>query len=136
MKTLKLFVILAVAVLLAACATSQKYSNRLNQELGKTSEQVIAVYGQPSRIKRLPNGDEIITYVSINYQVLPSPDYYFNNGFLTEDEMFYPFTYGGNEIPVGNFMGEVITDYCNTQFYLANNIVTSWQWRGNACVAL
>ena len=121
---------------LAACATSQKYNTELNNEIGKTSQQLMSKYGSPTHVKRLANGDEIISYVNINQQVLPSPNYYFNNGFMTEDEMFAPFTYGGNEIPVGNFMGEVVTDYCNTKFYIKNNIVTSWQWRGNACVAM
>lgn len=131
----KLLILLACAAGLAACATSQNYTNQLNGELGKTSQQLMNKYGNPTHVKKLANGDEIISYVSVNYQVLPSPNYYFNNDFLTEDEMFAPFTYGGNEIPVGNFMGQVITDYCNTKFYLKNNIVTSWQWRGNSCVA-
>lgn len=131
----KIILILACAIWLSACATSQNYTNQLNNELGKTSQQLMSKYGNPTHIKKLANGDEIISYVNINYQVLPSPNYYFNNDFMTEDEMFAPFTYGGNEIPVGNFMGEVITDYCNTKFYIKNNIVTSWQWRGNACVA-
>ena len=128
--------ILALTSGLVACATSQKYTNQLNNDIGKTSEQLMTQYGNPTHIKRLANGDEIISYININYQVLPSPNEYFNTGFMTEDEMFSPFTYGGNEIPVGNFMGEVITDYCNTKFYIKNNIVTSWQWRGNACVAM
>ena len=80
--------------------------------------------------------DEIISYVSINYQVIPDPNYYFNTGFMTENELFDPFTYGDDEIPVGDFMEETITDFCKTDFYLTNNVVTSWQWRGNACDAL
>lgn len=134
---MKKYLILSTLILsLMACATSQKYTNQLNNDIGKTSQQLMNQYGNPSHIKRLANGDEIISYININYQVLPSPEEYFNTGFITEDEMFSPFTYGGNEIPVGNFMGEMITDYCNTKFYIKNNIVTSWQWKGNACVAM
>jgi len=132
----KFYLIICAALALSGCATAAKYNAELNAEIGKTSSALISKYGTPTRVKRLANGDEIYTYVNINYQVLPSPNYYFNTDFMTEDEMFAPFTYGGNEIPVGNFMGEVITDYCNTKFYLKNNVVTSWQWRGNACVAL
>lgn len=131
-------IILTVAVILSltACATSQKYTAQLNGEVGKTSQQLMSKYGTPTHVKRLANGDEIISYVSVNQQVIPSPNYYFNNSFMTEDEMFAPFTYGGDVIPVGNFMGEVVTEYCDTKFYLQNNIVTSWQWRGNSCVAM
>lgn len=113
-----------------------KYNARLNGELGKTSQQLISAFGQPSKVRKLANGDEIISYVSINYQVIPAPNYYFNTGFMTENELFDPFTYGDDEIPVGDFMGETITDFCKTDFYLTNNVVTSWQWRGNACDAL
>lgn len=133
----KNFIVLAALIMgLAACATSQKYTTQLNGDVGKTAQQLIAGYGTPTHVKRLANGDEIFTYINVNEQVLPDPNYYFNNGFMSEDEMFAPFTYGGNAIPVGNFMGEVVTDYCKTKFYLKNNIVTSWQWSGNSCVAM
>ena len=133
---LKRFILLSLSIVLSACATSENYINQLNQELGQTSQQLIGKYGQPSKVKHLEDGTEIITYISINQQVLPDPDYGFNNDFLTEDEIFYPFTYGGNIIPVGSFMGEIITEYCKTDFYIKNNIVTSWQYKGNSCVAM
>ncbi len=133
----KNFIVLAALIMgLSACATSENYTAQLNGEVGKTAQQLTAKYGTPTHVKRLANGDEIFSYVSVNEQVLPDPNYYFNTGFMTEDEMFAPFTYGGNAIPVGNFMGEVVTDYCKTKFYLKNNIVTSWQWSGNSCVAM
>lgn len=133
---LKKFTLFFIIALLCACANSQNYTNQLNQEIGKTTEQLIGKYGQPSQVKKLDNGNEIITYISINQQVLPDPEYGFNNDFLTEDEMFYPFTYGGSIIPVGSFMGDVITDYCKTDFYIKNNLVSSWQYKGNSCVAM
>jgi hypothetical protein len=133
---LKKFILLSLSLVLNACATSENYINQLNQEIGQTSHQLIGKYGQPSKVKKLADGTEIITYISINQQVLPDPNYSFNNDFLTEDEMFYPFTYGGNIIPVGSFMGEIITDYCKTDFYIKNNLVTSWQYKGNSCVAM
>lgn len=136
MQKIKLITLLTTAVLLTACANTQKYEARLNRELGKTSQQLTNTFGQPTSIKKLANGHEIISYVSVNYQVIPDPNYYFNTGFMTEDEMFAPFTYGGSAIPVGDFMGETITDFCKTDFYLTNNVVTAWQWRGNSCDAL
>ena len=134
--TTQLTTLFIFTLALSACATSENYSNKLNQEIGKTSQQLINTYGTPTKVKKLSNGAEIISYISINYQVLPSPDYAFNTDFMTEDEMFYPFTYGGTEIPVGNFMGQIVEDYCKTDFYLRNNTVISWQYKGNACVAM
>jgi hypothetical protein len=130
-------IILSIFFALCSCATSEKYNQKLNQDLGKSYTELTNEYGNPSSIKRLKNGDMIVSYVNINTELLPDPNYFFdNNDFLTEDEMFYPFTYGGNEIPIGNFMGEEITNYCETKFYLKNNLVTSWSWKGNSCVAI
>ena len=131
----KMFMLMLI-ILLSSCATPQKYEQKLSQQAGKTSEQLIAEFGQPNQIKQLPNGDETITYINVSKQIMPLNDYDYNNGFMDEDEMFYPFTYGGPEIPDGNFLGDTITDYCKTVFYLKNNIVTSWKFNGNACVAI
>jgi len=120
---------------LSACATPKKYEAKLNQEIGKTEQQLISVWGQPNQIKELQNGDKIITYTSINQQLIPEPALG-NMEMMNEDEIFYPFTYGGNIIPDGNFLSDSVTDYCQTKFYLKNNQVTAWQYKGNACVAI
>ncbi len=135
---IKQTLIIAIAFLgLCSCATSAKYNQKLNNDLGKTYEQLTQEYGSPSIIKHLKNNDMIVTYVNVNTELLPDPNYFPNEtDFLTEDEMFYPFTYGGNEIPIGSFMGQEIVNYCQTKFYLHNNIVTSWSWKGNSCVSL
>ncbi len=129
--------LLILCITLCSCATEQKYIAKLNQDINKSYFEIINQYGNPSTTKRLSNGDMIITYVNVNTSLLPDPDYFPNNNdYLTEDEEFYPFTYGGNAIPIGNFMGEEIVNYCETKFYLKNNLVTSWSLKGNSCVAL
>ncbi len=130
-----IFIIFAI-ISLNCCATSQKYNQKLNLDIGKTSQQIISQYGNPTKIQHLANGDEIITYTSINYSLIPSPQYDFDNSFYTEDELFTPFTQGYNEIPIDDYMGDIVQNYCKTKFYLRNNVVTSWQWKGNSCVAL
>lgn len=132
----QLITITTLCISLCSCATSQKYTQKLNQDVGKSYIDILKEYGTPSKTKRLPNGDMIISYVYINTSLLPDPDYGFDaTSYLTEDEMFYPFTYGGIDIPIGSYMGEEITNYCKTKFYLKNNIVTSWSYKGNSCVA-
>jgi hypothetical protein len=121
---------------LTACATAQKYEAKLNQEIGKTSEQLIASFGNPTQVRKMKNGDMVIIYTYREDDLIPSPDVFDSGDFVTEDEAFYDFTYGGYEIPIGNDVGELVTDYCQTRFYLKNNIVQSWQYKGNACVAL
>ena len=132
LKKIGLFIIIFC---LNACATNAKYEEKLSSELGKTEQQIISSWGQPNQIKEFKNGDKILTYLSINNQVIPIGGYY-DMSMLDEDEIFAPFTYGGNIIPDANFLGETVTDYCQTKFYLSNNHVTSWQYNGNACVAI
>lgn len=120
---------------LSACATTAKYEAKLAQQIGKTEQQLITTWGQPNQIKELSDGEKILVYTDVSNEVIPAPGYY-DMGMMTEDDIFYPFTYGGNVIPDGNFLGEEITDYCQTKFYFKNNIVTSWQYKGNACVAI
>lgn len=133
---LKNILIIIALISLSGCATPQKYNQKLNLDIGKTSQQIISQYGNPTKIQHLANGDDIITYTSINYSLIPSPQYDFDNSFYTEDELFTPFTQGYNEIPIGDYMGDIVQNYCQTKFYLRNNIVSSWQWKGNSCVAL
>ena len=125
----------AFILLLSACATTAKYEEKLAAQIGSSEQQLITDWGQPNQIKELSNGDKILIYTDISNEVIPAPGYY-NFNMMTEDDIFYPFTYGGDIIPDGNFLGENITDYCQTKFYLKNNIVTSWQYKGNACVAI
>lgn len=127
--------LLIIILCLNACATPAGYEKKLATEIGKTEQQLITSWGQPNQIKQLKNGDKILTYTYTGNQILPAPEYY-DMEMMDEDEIFAPFTYGGNIIPDGNFLGENITDYCQTKFYLKNNLVTSWQYNGNACVAI
>ena len=120
---------------LTACATTAKYEAKLARQVGNSEQQLIAAWGEPNQIKDLKNGDKILIYTDVSDEVIPVSGYY-DMGMMTEDDIFYPFTYGGDVIPDGNFLGQTITDYCQTKFYLKNNIVTSWQYKGNACVAI
>ena len=132
---LKKVITLLIMINLCACATEAKYEQKLDLLKGKTEQQLIASWGQPNQIKELKNGDKILTYTNISNEVIPAPGYY-DMAMMDEDEIFAPFTYGGNIIPDGNFLGENITDYCQTSFYLSKNHITSWQYHGNSCVAM
>ena len=119
--------ITAIVLLLTlnACATSQKYDAKLNKLIGKTSEQLQTTMGKPNITKQLKNGDMIYIYTNINDQELPLANFNYDDGIMDEDDIFYSFTYGGNVIPDGNLLEETITDFCQTQFHLKNNIVVS-----------
>ena len=132
----KMFVLWFVMLTLNACATPAKYAKKLSLEAGKTEQQLIASWGEPNQIKELENGTKILIYTYKDDKLLPAPSFYNNMDLLDEDEAFYQFTYGGDEIPDGNLLADNITNYCQTIFYLTNNHVTSWKYHGNACVAI
>lgn len=132
----KIFILSCLILTLGACATSAKYAQKLSQQRGKTEQQLIASWGQPHQIKSLPNGTKILIYTYKDDELIPAPSFYNNMDLLDEDEAFYQFTYGGNEIPDGNLIADNITDFCQTIFYLTNNHVTAWKYHGNACVAI
>lgn len=132
----KIFFLCCVLSILNACATSAKYAQKLMEQKGKTEQQLITAFGQPNQIKQLSNGTKILIYTYKNDELIPAPSFYNNMDLLDEDEAFYQFTYGGDQIPDGNLIADNITDYCQTIFYLTNNHVTSWKYHGNACVAI
>lgn len=132
----KTILTICIIFLLNACATSAKYAQKLASETGKTEQQLIAAWGQPNQIKQMSNGTKILIYTNKSDELIPVPSFYNNMDLLDEDEAFYQFTYGGNEIPDGNLLADNITNYCQTIFYLQNNRVTSSRYHGNACVAI
>jgi len=132
----KIFILFGIILTVTACATPAKYAEKLNNQKGKTEQQLIASFGQPNQIKENSDGSKILIYTYKQDKLLPAPSFYNNMDLLDEDEAFYQFTYGGNEIPDGNLIADNITDYCQTIFYLKDNRVTAFQYHGNACVAL
>jgi len=132
----KILILGSLILTLNACATPEKYAQKLNNQKGKTEQQLISSFGQPNQIQEMSNGTKILIYTYKNDELIPQPSFYNNMDLLTEDEAFYQFTYGGNEIPDGNLIADNITDYCQTIFYLKDNRVTAFQYHGNACVAL
>lgn len=127
---------ICLMTMLCSCATSQKYALKLDQDIGKTEQQILNEWGTPQEIQTKANGLKEITYVYKSEQVLPITNYSYINEYMDEDEMFDAFTYGGNEIPDGNFLGETIQEKCFTTFYLKNNTVISYKFKGNACVSI
>ncbi len=124
----------AITIILCSCTGVNSYNQELNNEVGHTRAELLSKFGRPSRVYHLKNGDEIIAYIFYNKAVLDDKDFKKNHDFLTENKMYYPFTYGGEINLVNDKMEN--EEYCNTKFYLQNNEVTSWQWRGNGCSEL
>ena len=76
MKNIAFLTILTL--LLFACATSQKYDEKLNGWIGKSEQDLIMSWGRPSAIKYVNDNTKIITYTKINEFYFPSEYYLYN----------------------------------------------------------
>ena len=88
-----------VVLLLFACATSEKYDQKLNTWIGKSEQSLVMNWGNPSAIKYVNNDTKILTYTKINEFYFPSEYYLYNEEFEPEDTIYAPLM---NEY---NFMG-------------------------------
>ena len=129
--------ILILVIVLFACATPQKYNEKLNSMIGVSKEDLIKNFGKPSAAKILNNGDTILAYTFVDDVFVPSEFYTYNQGneIYEEDGLFSPFlsTYEFSNNP--GVIGYEAKYICKTLFLLKNNKVIAWKWQGNNCVA-
>ncbi len=133
----KLSFALIVTLLLLACATPAKYDAKLNTLVGLTKSELINKMGQPSAVKMLAGGDEVLAYVKANDVYVPSEFYIYNQGSFANqyDGIYSPFLGDYDYTPYGEAFGYQVEYFCQTVFLIQNNRVTAWKWRGNNCVA-
>ena len=129
--------ILILVIVLFACATPQKYNEKLNSMIGVSKEDLIKNFGKPSAAKILNNGDTILAYTFVDDVFVPSEFYTYNQGneIYEEDGLFSPFlsTYEFSNNP--GDIGYEAKYICKTLFLLQNNKVIAWKWQGNNCVS-
>lgn len=129
--------ILILVIVLFACATPQKYNEKLNSMIGASKEDLIKNFGKPSAAKILNNGDTILAYTFVDDVFVPSEFYTYNQGneIYEEDGLFSPFlsTYEFSNNP--GAIGYEAKYICKTLFLLQNNKVIAWKWQGNNCVS-
>lgn len=54
--------LIALALVLAACATREGYEARLNQLIGQPADQLIQLWGPPERDYPLQNGNKVLSW--------------------------------------------------------------------------
>lgn len=123
MKFLQVFFIAITCILVASCASEEKYSDALNTWLGATEGQLLSVFGTPNSVYQ-SNG---LTYLS--YQ-RSSMGYIGGTGGVAQTTVVgntaYTAQYGGRPGFATNY-------WCETTFVLKNGTIVDWNWRGNAC---
>lgn len=118
-------------ILLAGCATSQRYQEILTSWHGADMEQIINVWGYPDREMVAPNGNKVYVYAWAKTAQLPAQ---YTPGTTSVT------TRNGNttvtSTPSTYLPGETIELECTTWFEVnANNIIIKSSFRGNNCIA-
>jgi hypothetical protein len=120
-----LFVLIAAATVLSACATTESYEKILRAWVGAEEIDLIRKWGTPQQHYET-GGRKFLTYTSRRNVYMPG---------MTPS---YQTTIIGNTAytnQVGGTPGYIIGMDCVTTFELENNRIVAWQWRGNDCKA-
>lgn len=118
-------------LLLAGCATTANYQQKLNQLHGASAQQLINAWGSPDTAIKLPSGNWVYMYLhqqKYSAPVAPAPTFntagspLYNRGFYTESAV--------------NAESRTINLYCRTWFEInRDNVIVNTSFEGNNCVA-
>ena len=123
MRASKHSVIIAVALILAACATTENYKKILNTWIGSHVDRLVSSWGPPQGSFKLSNGGAVLEYRrGRTFQVgSQSGTVYGGGGYGT---------YSGTSTSFN------INKWCNTRFTVGSNgIIETWSMEGNECIS-
>ena len=132
----KALFMLLLLILMLGCATQEKYNNKLSLLLGQNPEILYKEFGKPSGKKILNNGDEVISFTSVNNNYVPS-DFFLYQPYSLEGEtnVYAPFDQNYNFTPFAENFNQMPALVCQTSFWIRNNKIIGWKWKGNNCIA-
>ena len=121
--------------------TQKGYEQMLGSWGAVNINQLIAVWGPPSRTYKMPDGDTIYTYNRSQTYTTPirqSPTYTAPSTTMVNviGNTAYATTYPGQTIGGEVYGGETIHQFCTTHFFVNEfGRIRSWRYEGNACLA-
>jgi len=123
---MKALATLFFCVMLAGCATTEKYEKKLNTLTGAKADRVIDILGYPDSVLKLPNGNDVYVYAKSGSVTLP--------GQTTTTANAYGSTVYANSITTG---GTTLDFWCKTfvEIDKATTEVVAWRTRGNNCIS-
>ena len=132
----KFFCVCNLCFYLSSCASTQKYDQMLNTWIGKPEASLLKSWGTPSARKINADGSQVITFTQVQNITVPSEFYLYNPYSLQGDASIYaPFDGDYAFTPYAKNLGVTQEYVCQTSFYIQNNLVTGWKWKGNNCFA-
>ncbi len=121
---------------LCSCASTQKYDQMLNTWIGKPESALLKTWGTPSARKINADGSQVITFTQVQTLTVPSEFYLYNPYPLEGNVSVYaPFDGDYAFTPYAQNLGISQEYICQTSFYIQNNVVAGWKWKGNNCLA-
>ena len=132
----KILFAIILLILIMGCASSEKYNTKLTKLLGKNPDTLIMEFGQPSGKKILSNGDEILSFTSVNNNYIPS-DFFLYQPYSLQDgvNVYTPFDQDYDFTPFAENFNQLPELTCQTSFWIKNNKVIAWKWKGNNCIS-
>jgi hypothetical protein len=121
-QTMQFGLILALCVL-AGCATTAKFEQRLNDWVGHTDDELVRVWGAPQSSYETKSG-KYLTYNTISSAYFPA---------VPPTFQVYKIGTTIYATPVGGSPAIQVSGQCNVTFELRNFQVVGWQHTGNAC---
>lgn len=122
---LKTLLAIVLAAFISSCATTEGYEKILNSWVGSNINDYIKANGYPDNSFTAPNGNKVYAYNASGSVTLPTQTHSTYN--------VYGNSVYGNTYTTG---GQTINLSCQTYFEVnKNNIITTWQWKGNHCIA-
>lgn len=117
--------VLAAALLLCACATTENYENILKGFVGKSEDQLVQAWGPPDTVYET-GGKKYLTYVRSHTGYVPGTPPTYQTRII--GNRAYTTGYGGSA-------GYFYQLHCKTTFTLSGGTVTAWRHEGNDCRA-
>jgi hypothetical protein len=108
---------------LIGCATTANYEKLLNSWMGVSENFLISSWGPPNSFYET-GGTKYLTYAKSSF------------GYVPGVAPSYQTTFIGNTAyttQVGGYSGFAYSSNCSTTFTIANGVITSWRYEGNAC---
>lgn len=102
-----------IIVTLNSCATTGKYSAKMQTWMGHDVNELINSWGPPSDVYTMPNGNKMYTWLWTGGTLVTTNYYYYLN------------------MAVSNG----VTYWCKTTFTVNGNTVVAYRWEGNSCLS-
>ncbi len=128
------FLLIVVFLLFACVFNSASYDARLQNWVGQSENSLISAWGKPTLQRVMTDNQKVLTYIRYRNIFVPT-EYFYNMPMWDADDMLYtPFfgeyaMSGYDQVQDQSFEG-----VCQTSFWVTNNIITSYQWNGDACL--